>query len=76
MEAYAQVKTMDQISFLPMKTITRRIGLSRATIYRMIAKGTFPRPYALSEGRVGWNSQEIEEWIAMRLTRSEIPRAR
>jgi prophage regulatory protein len=47
----------------------RRTGLSRTTVYRLVQKGDFPRPYTLSAGRVGWSSTEIEEWIMSRLRR-------
>ena len=41
-------------------------GLSSATIYRMVARGEFPRPVQLSPGRTGWRTDEIEEWLASR----------
>lgn len=49
----------------------RRTGLSRSTLYRMMDKGTFPRSYSVSDGRVGWSSQELEEWITARLQRGD-----
>ena len=38
--------------------------LSKATLYRMIKSGTFPRPIKLGPRAVGWLRQEIDEWVA------------
>ena len=40
--------------------------LSRATIYRLLGSGEFPRPIKLSERAVGWRRDEVETWIATR----------
>ena len=41
-------------------------GLSKATIYRLLNVGAFPRPIRLSERAVGWRTEEIDEWLASR----------
>ena len=46
--------------------VIARVGLSRATLYRLIARGVFPRPVRLSERATGWRSDEVEEWLASR----------
>jgi len=40
-----------------------RTGLSRSTIYEMMAEGTFPRPLKLGKRAVGWTSTSIERWL-------------
>lgn len=41
-----------------------RTGLSRSTIYRRIAEGTFPKAIQLGSSRsVGWLESDIENWI-------------
>lgn len=42
------------------------IGLSRATLYRMMDKGAFPRPVSLSDRTVGWPARVVEAWRASR----------
>ena len=37
-------------------------SLSRATIYRKMAQGTFPSSVQISSGRVGWDKRAIERW--------------
>ena len=41
------------------------VGLSRASIYRLMDKGVFPRPASSGGGvrAVGWRSDEIAKWI-------------
>ena len=46
--------------------VSARAGLSRATIYRMIARGAFLRPVRLSERATGWRTDEIEELLDSR----------
>jgi prophage regulatory protein len=42
-------------------------SLSRATIYRKMAAGTFPAGVPISEGRVGWERRAVDEWCEARL---------
>lgn len=38
-------------------------GLSKATIYRQIKEGRFPRPVKLSGNRaVGWRQEDLAAW--------------
>lgn len=41
-------------------------GLSRSTIWRMEANGSFPKRYQLSTNSVGWKSSEISLWLESR----------
>ncbi len=45
------------------KTIT---GRGRATIYKDIAAGHFPRPVQLGAQSVAWKKSELDAWIASR----------
>jgi prophage regulatory protein len=56
--------------YLLLKDVIERVRLSRSTIYRQIAAGTFPSPYSLTEHRSGWLESEIEEWSASREKRA------
>jgi prophage regulatory protein len=46
--------------------VEARCGLSRSTIYVMIAEGTFPRPVRLGKRAVGWPESAIAEWLESR----------
>lgn len=45
-------------------TVLARTGLSRSTLYRKIAEGTFPRQIPISINGAGWHESAIERWIA------------
>jgi prophage regulatory protein len=41
-------------------------GVSRATLYRMLKAGNFPRPVELTENTVGWLQSSVKTWIESR----------
>ena len=45
-----------------LKTVLARTGLSRSTIYRKIAEGTFPAQLKVSTNV--WHESDINRWIA------------
>ena len=47
-----------------LKTVLARTGLSRSTIYRKIAEGTFPAQIKISTNGTGWHESDINRWIA------------
>lgn len=58
------MKQLDQIHrLMSVKSLT---GLSRSTIYRLIAEGNFPKPIKLGARASGWRQSEIEAWIDSR----------
>ena len=46
--------------------VSYQTGLSRATIYREINAGNFPKQLQLSPQRVGWLQWEIDAWKSAR----------
>lgn len=47
---------------LPRKTVEVMSGLSRATIYRLMKAGKFPRPLSIGTGAVRWRQSEVIAW--------------
>ncbi|MDX3929886.1 MAG: AlpA family phage regulatory protein [Shinella sp.] len=47
-----------------LNTVLSRTGLSRSTIYRKIAEGTFPAQIRISVNGAGWRESEINRWVA------------
>ena len=41
-------------------------GMSRASVYRKIVEGTFPKPFKLGESMSAWRVATIEAWIRER----------
>lgn len=46
-------------------------GLSRTTMWRGGREGWFPKPVAISPGRVAYVTAELEAWIAERIKQRE-----
>jgi prophage regulatory protein len=46
-----------------LRTVLARTGLSRSTIYRKIAEGTFPAQLKISMNGTGWHESDIDCWI-------------
>lgn len=74
-----------------LKTVLARTGLSRSTLYRKIAEGTFPRRVRISANGAGWHESDINRWVAspvggdrkaklvlanLELAKQELPRRR
>lgn len=43
--------------------VEKMIGLSRSTIYKMIADGDFPHPIKIGARAVGWLESDICQWL-------------
>ena len=54
----------------PGRAVQARTGLSRSTIYRRLAGGSFPKPLSLGARAVGWIESEVDEWIRQRIVAS------
>lgn len=52
------------------KEVVQKISLSQSTIYAMIAKGAFPKPFELTPGRVAWIEEDVDDWLATRAGRA------
>lgn len=52
--------------FLRRVHIEDMTGLSRSTIYAMMAEGRFPKPVKLSKRAVGWRESDVVAWLDSR----------
>lgn len=48
------------------RQVCEMTGMSRASVYRKIVEGTFPKPFKLGESMSAWRVATIETWIAER----------
>jgi prophage regulatory protein len=46
--------------------VLARTGLSRSSLYALIAKGQFVKPLKLSDRAIGFLSAEVDRWIEAR----------
>ncbi len=54
-------QTPDRI--LRLNAVLDRTGLSRATLYRKIKDGTFPRQIRIATRCTGWRESAVNEWM-------------
>lgn len=46
--------------------VEHKTGLSRSHIYALMHEGRFPKNFPLGMRAVGWDSREVDQWIAER----------
>lgn len=56
--------------FVSFDEFCRRSSLSRATIYRLIDAGSVPRPVRLTDNRVAWPVEVVDEWMGARVAQA------
>jgi prophage regulatory protein len=60
---------------LRLKAVLERTGLSRSSLYRRIADGSFPHQVQLGPRSTGWRESAIQHWIADTSAYADIMRA-
>ena len=43
--------------------VLKRTGLTRSTLYRKVASGSFPRQVMISTRCIGWRESAVNGWI-------------
>ena len=56
----------ESLQVLSRRQVAALLGVSAATLGRMVHRGEFPAPIRLSRGRVGWRRATVERWLAER----------
>ena len=54
------------IKILRRPEVEQIVGLSRSTLYAMMAENTFPKPIKLGKRAIGWPDNVIAGWIEER----------
>jgi predicted DNA-binding transcriptional regulator AlpA len=64
----APVAALQDVSIVRHKDVCRRLQVSSAKLFDMIAKGIFPKPFLIvPNGRAtGWLKSTVENWILNR----------
>lgn len=58
------MNTASPNAFVRLPQVLNETGLSRATLYRKVQDGTFPRQVRIAQRCVGWRRSAIERWLA------------
>ena len=66
--AYTQRQASQPVEeeFWGIKIIKVKTGLSRASVYKYMDLGLFPRQRHLGPGRVAWRASDVRAWIESR----------
>jgi prophage regulatory protein len=56
------------VTFLRLRTVLHVTGLSRSTLYRLMACDQFPRPVQLGPRAVAWRRADLDAWSEARPT--------
>lgn len=51
-------------NLLRRRDVSKKLGISKTQIYRLINRGEFPAPRKLSERVSVWDESEIDSWLA------------
>lgn len=64
---------MNQVTkqFNRLNAVKLKIGLSRSSIYVMMAAGTFPKSISLGLRSVAWLDSDIDAWIDSKVAASK-----
>lgn len=46
--------------------VIKTVGLSRASIYRLMEEGLFPRPVRIGKAAIAWKQEDLQQWIDSR----------
>lgn len=49
-----------------LKDVCETYGLSRSTVYRLVAAGKFPKPLKIGISAVGWDADALDAWFDTR----------
>lgn len=63
----SQITPLAERRILRRAEVETKTGFKRAHIYKLIKAGRFPKAMRLGVRAVGWDSTEINQWIADRL---------
>jgi predicted DNA-binding transcriptional regulator AlpA len=60
---------MNELILIRMPEVCKRTQLSKATIYKMLVNGTFPKQVNLHERAVAFVAAEVDVWIQSRIAK-------
>jgi prophage regulatory protein len=63
---------MNDMQMLTCRDLQELLKISKATIYRWVEAGEFPKPLHLGASMVRWRSTDIEKWLADKDIKSPI----
>jgi len=50
-------------NMIRMNELSKRLSVSKSTLYLWIKKGLFPSPIKVGENTVVWSEEQIQDWL-------------
>ena len=66
--AFLKMNVMTLDRYIRIKELAKMLGISKQTIYRLIALEKFPKQIKLTERTAVWRLSTIEQWVSDRET--------
>ena len=60
-------RSTQPLRLMRMGEVIEMVGVSRATIYRWMDAGDFPRSIALGGNSIAWSEKSVQEWMESRI---------
>ena len=57
---------MSAALYVRVNQLTKLIPMSKASVWRKVKDGTFPKPVKLGDRITAWHMDDIEAWLAAR----------
>nr|WP_312392941.1 AlpA family phage regulatory protein [Stenotrophomonas geniculata] len=48
---------------IPLTKVQKTCGFSKTSIYRIMSRGTFPKPAKRAGRSVRWRNSEVQQWV-------------
>lgn len=61
---------VSQLRVIRLPEVKQRTGLSRSSIYRLMAESNFPQSCKLGERIIAWVESDIDRWLAEKIASS------
>ena len=63
-ESFDSNRRIQIIRVIRMDELSKRLGLAKSTLYKMLAEKKFPRGFRINGGKAtGWLSSTIDQWL-------------
>ncbi len=64
---------MTGVTLIRPRPLAKSLGVSTTTLWRWQKRGDFPIPYRLGANSIGWDEDEIRQWLRARRMVSSQP---
>ena len=61
-------RSTQPLRLVRIREVIEMVGVSRATIYRWMDAGDFPRSIALDGNSIAWPEKSVQVWMESRIT--------